>query len=255
MRSIVLSVVVAAAVGASAHAAEQVIGTSDAQACYEAATFNPKNADEASCNIAIKHGKLSRAAFGRHVLEPRHHLREHTVNSTRRSRIRTRRSRSIPIRRARTTIEATSTTAPIDTTKRWPTTTRRSRCRMARSRRHTSIAPSRILRSARTMLRSRTSNKRQHSRPRHTSSATVLELLGGASADVAAFAALAESGEYLVGIRAGEFRDILDRYLRADEFHPVTRPSRRRPVRSRRSVVRSIDTRPTMGTPAPRIAQ
>ncbi len=60
MRSIVLSVVVTAAVGACAHAAEQVFGTSDAQACYEAATFNPKNADEASCNIAIKRGKLSR---------------------------------------------------------------------------------------------------------------------------------------------------------------------------------------------------
>ena len=61
MRSIVLSVVVSAAIGvSSANAAEQVIGTSDAQACYEAATFNPKNADEASCNIAIKRGKLSR---------------------------------------------------------------------------------------------------------------------------------------------------------------------------------------------------
>jgi tetratricopeptide (TPR) repeat protein len=37
-----------------------VIGTSDAQACYEAATFNPTIADDASCNAAIKRGKLSR---------------------------------------------------------------------------------------------------------------------------------------------------------------------------------------------------
>jgi tetratricopeptide (TPR) repeat protein len=66
MRSIVLSVVVSAAVVSAAvgvvptRAAEQVIGTSDAQACYEAATFNPTIADEASCNAAIKRGKLSR---------------------------------------------------------------------------------------------------------------------------------------------------------------------------------------------------
>ena len=60
MRSIVLSVVVCAAAALPAHGAEQVFGTSDAQACYEAATYNPKNADEASCDIAIKRGKLSR---------------------------------------------------------------------------------------------------------------------------------------------------------------------------------------------------
>jgi len=59
MRSIVLSVVVCAAI-APAHAAEQVFGTSDAQGCYEAATYSPKIADEAACDAAIKRGKLSR---------------------------------------------------------------------------------------------------------------------------------------------------------------------------------------------------
>ena len=59
MRSIVLSVDVCAAI-APAHAAEQVFGTSDAQACYEAATYSPKIADEAACDAASKRGKLSR---------------------------------------------------------------------------------------------------------------------------------------------------------------------------------------------------
>ena len=61
MRSILLSVVVFAVTAMPVHAAEQVIGTSDAQACYEAATFDPKNADEAPCDAAIKRGKLTRA--------------------------------------------------------------------------------------------------------------------------------------------------------------------------------------------------
>jgi tetratricopeptide (TPR) repeat protein len=61
MRSIVLSVVVTTGVTAlSAHAAEQVFGTSDAQACYEAATYSPKISSETSCDDAIKRGKLSR---------------------------------------------------------------------------------------------------------------------------------------------------------------------------------------------------
>jgi tetratricopeptide (TPR) repeat protein len=60
MRSIVLSVVVTTALAAQAHAAEQVFGTSDAQACYEAATYSPKSSSEAPCDAAIKRGKLSR---------------------------------------------------------------------------------------------------------------------------------------------------------------------------------------------------
>lgn len=61
MRSIVLSVVVTTAMAAvEAHAAEQVFGTSDAQACYEAATYSPKSSSEAPCDEAIKRGKLSR---------------------------------------------------------------------------------------------------------------------------------------------------------------------------------------------------
>jgi tetratricopeptide (TPR) repeat protein len=62
MRSILLSVVVAtAAAGAQSNAAEQVFGTSDAQACYEAATFSPRVSSAASCDVAIKRGKLSRS--------------------------------------------------------------------------------------------------------------------------------------------------------------------------------------------------
>ena len=40
-------------------AAEQVIGTSEAQACYEGATFNPQTASDAACDQAIKRGRLS----------------------------------------------------------------------------------------------------------------------------------------------------------------------------------------------------
>jgi tetratricopeptide (TPR) repeat protein len=61
MRSILLSVVVVAAtVGFQTQAADQVIGTSDAQACYEAATFSPRVSTDAPCDAAIKRGKLSR---------------------------------------------------------------------------------------------------------------------------------------------------------------------------------------------------
>ncbi len=61
MRSILLSVVVVAVVtGTETRAAEQVFGTSDAQACYEAATFSPKLSTDAPCDAAIKRGKLSR---------------------------------------------------------------------------------------------------------------------------------------------------------------------------------------------------
>ena len=61
MRSILLSVVVAATVAAAqSHAAEQVFGTSDAQSCYEAATYSPTESSDATCDAAIKHGKLSR---------------------------------------------------------------------------------------------------------------------------------------------------------------------------------------------------
>ena len=61
MRSIVLSVVVTAAIsGTQTQAADQTFGTSDAQACYEAATFNPKDSDDSTCDTAIKQGKLSR---------------------------------------------------------------------------------------------------------------------------------------------------------------------------------------------------
>ena len=62
MRSTLLSVVLAAAAaGAQTHAAEQVIGTSHAQACYEAATFSPKESNHARCDAAIKSGKLTRS--------------------------------------------------------------------------------------------------------------------------------------------------------------------------------------------------
>ncbi len=63
MRSILLSVVVvlvAVLVSARLHAAESVIGTSEAQACYEAATFRPKESTDAPCDAAIKRGRLSR---------------------------------------------------------------------------------------------------------------------------------------------------------------------------------------------------
>lgn len=57
MRSMWLSMLLVASV--QTEAAVSVIGTSDAEACYEGATFNPQSANDDSCNEAIKHGRLS----------------------------------------------------------------------------------------------------------------------------------------------------------------------------------------------------
>jgi tetratricopeptide (TPR) repeat protein len=57
MRLVWFSLLLVASV--QTEAAVSVIGTSDAQACYEGATFYPQTANEASCNEAIKRGRLS----------------------------------------------------------------------------------------------------------------------------------------------------------------------------------------------------
>jgi len=58
MRTLFLFCVALAA--ANANAAESMFGTTDAMACYEAATFQSHASDAALCSSAIKAGKLSR---------------------------------------------------------------------------------------------------------------------------------------------------------------------------------------------------
>ena len=57
MRSVWVSMLLVASM--QTEAAVSVIGTSDALACYNCATFNPKTADDSPCSEAIKHGRLS----------------------------------------------------------------------------------------------------------------------------------------------------------------------------------------------------
>src|SRR5262245_8574375 len=57
MRSVWISLLLVAS--AQTEAAVSIIGTSDAQACYEGATFNPQTANDTFCDDAIKRGRLS----------------------------------------------------------------------------------------------------------------------------------------------------------------------------------------------------